>query len=134
MSQTRTFKPSIDARAPVLSSDLSSAILFQLKDALPRIETELSRLKDAIPRIETELSKLKDATPRIETELKHLRKLAEATRQDVDALKTWKTLVLGGAAVLGILLGLYKATAASVHVIFGESPPVAVVSVMQPPR
>lgn len=117
MSHARSYTPPVNAQRPIMSSDLSSAILFQLKDALPRIEAELSKLKDSIPRIETEL--------------KHLRNLAEATRHDVDSLKTWKTLVLGGAAVLGLMLGVYRATAASVHVTFGESPP-AVRSEHQP--
>lgn len=129
MSHTRPFTPATHPRTPVLGNDLSYAILLQLKDALPRIEMELGRFKDSIPRIETELGRVKDSIPRIETELKHLRNLAEATKQDVDALKTWKTLVIGGAAVLGILFGLYKATAASVHVSFGTSPPVEEVSV-----
>jgi hypothetical protein len=122
MSQTRTLKPSITTFAPAPGGDLSYAILLQLKDALPRIEVELSRFKDSVPRIEMELGRVKDSIPRIETELKHLRGLAEATREDVDSLKAWKTLILGGAAVLGILFGLYKATAASVHVSFGEAP------------
>ena len=148
MGKTRPFKPSINPRAPALSGDLSYAILLQLKDALPRIEMELGRFRDSIPRIETELGRVKDSIPRIETELgqvknsipgietelKHIRNLAEATRDDVDGLKTWKTLFIGGAAVLGILFGLYKATAASVHLSFGGSRSVAEISATLPPR
>lgn len=87
-------------RAPALSDDLATSILLQIKDAMPRIETEL----------------------------KHVRRLAEATRKDVEDLKTWRTLVLGGAAALGILFGLYKATAGSVHVTFGNPTPTATLS------
>ncbi|KJV37138.1 hypothetical protein VI08_01000 [Luteibacter yeojuensis] len=71
------------------------------------------------------LLQIKDAVPRIETELQHLRRLAEATRKDVNDLKTWRSLVLGGVAVLGLLFGLYRAMAGSVHVTYGHPSPTA---------
>lgn len=88
---------SANPRSPFLNDNMAASILLQLKDAIPRIETEL----------------------------KYLTNLAAATKKDVDDLKTWKTLILGGAGLLAILFGLYKAASGSVHVTFGDSPPVA---------
>lgn len=108
MSRSRTFKQA-QAGAPqeaatgaspaaLTGGDFSSSLLIQMKDAIARIETELA----------------------------HLTKVAEATRKDVDDLKTWKALVLGGAAVLGLLFGLYKAMAGTVHVGLGAAAPAVI--------
>jgi hypothetical protein len=106
MSRGRTFKhaqggapgDASTGSAGLAGGDLSSSLLIQMKDAIARIETELA----------------------------HLTKVAEATRKDVDDLKTWKALVLGGAAVLGLLFGLYKTMAGTVHVGLGTASPAAV--------
>lgn len=86
---------STNPRAPLLNGDMASTILLQIKDSIPRIETEL----------------------------KHLKEMAQATKKDVEDLKTWKTLILGAAGLLAVLFGLYKAVSGSVHVTFGDAPP-----------
>ncbi|WP_036114951.1 MULTISPECIES: hypothetical protein [Luteibacter] len=90
---------STTSRGPFLTDNTATSILLQIKDAIPRIETELRYLTD----------------------------LAAATKKDVDDLKTWKSLILGGAGLLAMLFGLYKAASGSIHVTFGDTPPVAAI-------
>ncbi|UPG96141.1 hypothetical protein [Luteibacter aegosomatissinici] len=103
--------------------DMRKSRMFNQAEARPPKNTSIGGAAlaqgDAVP--SPLLLQMNEAIVRIETELAHLTKVAEATRKDVDDLKTWKTLVLGGATVIGLLFALYKALAGTIHVGFGVS-------------
>lgn len=97
----------------------------RLEEGQKRLEERQTKLETKVDLLDANVHQLKGSIPRIEAELKHLKGLAEATKKDVDELKTWKTLLIGGAGVLAILFGIYEAVSGSVHVTFGEAPPAA---------
>lgn len=97
----------------------------RLEEGQKRLEERQTNLETKVDLLDANVHQLKGSIPRIEAELKHLKGLAEATKKDVDELKTWKTLLIGGAGVLAILFGIYEAVSGSVHVTFGEAPPAA---------
>jgi hypothetical protein len=110
-----TFPSQGPAFAQSFGGDVAMAVLREIQSDLREMRSDLSEMRRDVTELKVGVTELRVDVKHLTTTTESIERRVEIVERKVEVMVNWKFAVFGGAAVLAVLWGIFKALAGYVH-------------------